>query len=257
MSPPRLTIGYSTLGERVRNIEFPPPQQSTEILVVVQGYFAAVPTSVKARNDIRVIRLTSTGVARSRNAVISAANGTYLAFADDDARPLIRGVTEALDYLDANANVCVLAGRTLDFAGRPRKRYARREKALTRWNSGKFGTVEIVVRTASLIANNLRFDEQFGAGTPNYLGDEYIFLTDAIRLGLLGVFKPIDLAEHSAESSGTEFGTEKDASARSAVLGRVFGRAAFFARFAFILRHPRRFGGIWKSCRFVAGYPSH
>jgi len=205
------------------------------------------------RRDIRFLPLDSLGVARSRNAVISSAKGNYIAFADDDARPLSRGQSEALAFLDANADVAVLAGRSVDLTGHPRKRYAKGARKLNRWNSAKFGTIEIIARKAPLLSRKLTFDERFGAGATNYLGDEYIFLTDAMKLGLRCLFRPVDLAEHDAESSGTNFGTPADASVRSAIFDRVFGRAAPVARFAFVLRNPRKLGGLGFACRFITG----
>ena len=107
--------------------------------------------------------------------------------------------------------------------GRLRKRYPRRSARLHRWNSGKAATYEMIVRRAALSTAGVRFDEEFGAGAEKYLGDEYILIADALRRGLRCRFFPHVVAVHPRTSSGSGFGTARDAAARAAVFERVFG----------------------------------
>jgi hypothetical protein len=123
---------------------------------------------------------------------------------------------------------------------------------LTRWNSGKAATYEMMLRRDAFTRAGVRFDEGFGAGVdPHFLGDEYILITDALAAGLQCRFLPVIIAVHPTVSSGAGFGTERDARARAAAFGRVFGRLAPAARLAFVLRSPRRFGSAALSARFV------
>jgi hypothetical protein len=149
-------------------------------------------------------------------------------------------------------DLALVLGIAVDEGGRLRKPYPSRTLRLSRWNSGKAATYEIMLRRDAFARAGVRFDERFGAGVdPHYLGDEYILIADAIRAGLQCRFLPVVMAMHPTVSSGAGWGTERDARARSAIFGRVFGPTAPVARLAFVARSPRRFGSAALSARFV------
>lgn len=251
MSEPLLTIGYSVLAERAAGIRLPDARPDVEVLVVVQGdpHHPEVPS----RDDVRVVHLDSTGVARSRNAVLRQARGTFVLFADDDIVFREEGVRAMLADLQRDGSIALGLGAAVDTTGTARKRYPRRSVRLHRWNSGKAATYEMMVRPKALQGAGVAFDEDFGAGVPQYLGDEYILIADAVRAGLSCRFFPHVLAVHPVTSSGSGFGTRRDAAARSAAFDRVFGPVAPVARLAFVLRRPRRFGSLGLAARFVRG----
>ena len=250
---PLLTIGYSTLVGRAQSIVLPSFRPDVEILVVVQRVSGEPEFVPPERSDVRVIRDDGVGVARSRNVVLDQAAGRYLLFGDDDATFIEAGVDSFLEVMEQDPEVSILQGRALDETGRPRKRYPKRATHLSRWNSAKVGTIELMVRRADIVDHGIRFDERFGAGAPNHLGDEYIFVSDALRAGLAGRFVPVSIAVHPAESSGSPGGDRRDARARSVVFDRVFGWWAPLPRLAFLLRRPRRFGSLGLGVRFVVG----
>lgn len=250
MNEPRLTIGWSALAARVQNIRFPESREDVELLVVVQG---DLPVGTVLPDHVSVLMLESTGVAKSRNAVLAAARGEVLLFADDDVALRMTGIEEALTAFDEDPDLALVLGQAEDEHGRLRKRYPQAAATLSRWNSAKAATYEIMVRPAVFRSRQVWFDEDFGAGAAQYLGDEYIFIVDAIERGLRCSFLPSVLAVHPTTSSGSGFGTAHDAAARAAVFDRVFGRLAVVARLSFLLRAPRRFGSVRLAARFVIG----
>ena len=254
MSEPLLTIGYSVLGERARAIRFPPRHPDVEVLVVVQGVVdGQVPAGSPQREDVRYEVLDSLGVTKSRNAVLDGARGRYVLFADDDIVFQEEGLRSVLGELEADPDLALVLATAVDEGGRLRKRYPSRSVRLTRWNSGKAATYEMMLRREAFAAAGIRFDERFGAGAPElYLGDEYILIADAVAAGLSCRFFPYVIAVHPETSSGSGFGTARDARARAAVFTRVFGRTAPVARLAFVARSPRRFGSVGLTARFVA-----
>ena len=58
-------------------------------------------------------------------------------------------------------------------------------------------------------SRDLYFDTEFGAGMDNYLGDEYIFITDAHKKKLKCIYLPINFSIHPMESSVTIWLTER------------------------------------------------
>ena len=134
-----------------------------------------------------------------------------------------------------------------------RKAYPKNSHPLKLINSAKAATYEMFIRTADFERLNIRFDENFGAGAPNYLGDEYILIADALSAGLKGTFLPIVVATHPSDSSGNVRNSKKDISARAKVFTRVFGVWAIPMRIAFLLKPPFKNFGIINSLRFIIG----
>lgn len=247
-----LTVGYSTLAERIQNISQPDIGIPHEIYISIQnpkGAEFSLPTNFQFQS----VTSNEEGVAKSRNAVLKNAKTKYLLFADDEIRFLGDGIKEAISYLEANPACDLVLAQALDTNGQLRKTYPSKEVALTKFNSAKAATYEMIVRVDSVRNKSVRFDENFGAGVKNFLGDEYIFITDLLKKGGKAVFLPVTIAIHPEESSGSRWGTESDLRARAQVFTRVFGLYAPLIRTIFYLKNHRNFGGFKNISRFARG----
>jgi len=246
----QLTIAYSTLATRAANIKLPMQRKNHEILIVVQNpdhiEFSAAP----ARSDVRVIELGSKGVAKSRNAAIDVAQGKYLVFADDDIEFDLEKLDEVIAHL-ASCKCSLVLGQATDQTGTLRKKYPTSSAWLTRFNSARAATYEMLIDVAAIRANKIRFDEDFGAGAVNYLGDEYIFISDLLKSGQKAHFIPVTMAIHPTESSGSGWGTSADLQARARIFTRVFGPLAFAVRTLFIMRNRDKVSGVSNYIRFI------
>jgi glycosyltransferase involved in cell wall biosynthesis len=247
--PIRLTIAYSTLASRVANIELPIQRDDQEILIVVQNP-DRIEFLAPSRSDVRVVELDSKGVAKSRNTAIDIAKGKYLVFADDD----IEFNLENLDQIVAHLESCkcsLVLGQATDQTGNLRKTYPATSTWLTRFNSAKAATYEMLIDVAAVRTNYIRFDEEFGAGAVNYLGDEYIFICDLLKSNQKAHFLPVTMAIHPTDSSGSGWGTSADLQARAKIFTRVFGPVAFAVRALFILRNRDKVAGLSNYLRFI------
>lgn len=242
---PLLTVGYSCLADRVHDLRLPKVGGDVEILIAVQG--GSAPTYP---HPIRTLVVDGLGVAKSRNAVIDAAAGEYLLFCDDDVKVNLPGVLAGVRHLQASRHAMVL-GRGVDCTGRLRKSYAAGGSRLTRFNSAKAATYEILIDLAQVRRAGIRFDERFGAGAELHLADEYIFITDLLAAGLTGEAIPEVFGMHPGTSSGERWGTDRDAHVRAVALNRVFGRAALMARLLFALKQTARLGDWRRVLCFV------
>jgi len=251
----RLTIGYSALSDRVAGIK--PPEGDFDLLLVVQNdgglsWKDKLPEALKGSNAV-TDELKSLGVAKSRNRVIELAKTEYLVFADDDIEFVDAGLREAIDYLDNNPQVALVLAQAASPTAGLRKPYPSKQERLTKLNSARAATYEMIIRVSAIKDLGIRFDESFGAGVENYLGDEYIFIADLISAGGKGVFLPITIATHPEVSSGSGWGTERDRKARAKVFTRVFGALAPVVRLAFGIRRLGLLGGLGNLVRFVFG----
>ena len=243
-----LTVGYSTLGKRMAGIKY---LDSVSNLVVIQNPNSDPLPATNAR--IKRVELQSRGVAKSRNAVIENTTTDYLLFGDDDIEFQEESINAALEYLQSNPDLSILLLQAVDETGTLRKPYPKQAHALKLTNSAKAATYEMIIRVSDIKKASIRFDENFGAGAENYLGDEYIFIADALRAGLKGHFLPIVIATHPTDSSGSFHNTKQDAIVRSRIFSRVFGTWAPIMRLLFILKPPSKKFGLRNSISFLIG----
>ena len=243
-----LTIGYSTLSDRAQNIKF---IAGVKNLVIVQNPKSDLMPTFPS--EVSVTELKSQGVTKSRNAAITNATGKYLLFGDDDLEFNQSGIQEVVSYLEAHPEISIVLAQAVNEKGELRKAYPKNSHSLKLRNSAKAATYEMFIRLADFRRLDIKFDENFGAGAENYLGDEYILIADALRLGLKGTFLPIIVAMHPADSSGNLKNTRKDISARSQVFTRVFGIWAIPMRLGFLVKPPFKKFGILNSIRFIIG----
>ena len=254
----KLTLGYSTLADRVGNIKPPPERPDWNVTIVIQNpenmaWRGEGLGELMLRQDLEIHELTNLGVAKSRNQAIWLSKGEYLVFSDDDIRFNVQGLQEAIRFLDDNPEYSLLLGQAVDPNGKLRKQYPKQREELTKFNSARAATYEMIIRVEAIRQLGVWFDEEFGAGAKNYLGDEYIFIVDLLAAGGRAVFMPITLATHPFESSGSRWGSKKDRRARAAIFTRVFGAKAPLIRFAFGLRRLKELGGPLKFFLFVLG----
>ena len=243
-----LTIAIASMDTRLHRLSLAGLPMLPEVVwqIFAQGDPARIAAHADrlARPDIRLIASPGQGAARNRNAALAAADTDLLLFADDDLTFHPEGITAVIARMVAQPEADFLCARLSDPAGRPRKRYSRDGQPARWFNCGKVGTPELALRPARFRAAGVQFDPGFGAGAPDWLGDEYIFLCDALRAGLRGRHVALTLASHPAESSGLAQGPAVMA-VRRRVLIRALGRwRSWPVRAIFALRHRRAVGGL-------------
>ena len=241
-----LTFGYSTLADRLENIQLPnlKDHPDWDVLITVQSGTAELPTAeqlAKAPKGerVQVLAFAGSGVTKIRNQALASAKGDYLIFADDDITFDEEGILNALEYME-DAELALLLGQAVDETGTLRKSYPSKPTKLNKLNSAKAATYEMLVNTKAVKLSGVSFDESFGAGAPEtYLGDEYILIADLVAKGLNCYFVPITLATHPTYSSGSGWGTPRDRKARALIFDRVFQgnrTLPYLARIGFGLR---------------------
>ena len=243
-----LTIGYSTLASRAKNIKF---LTSVNNLVIVQN-----PDLISLPNfpsEVQIVELHNKGVAKSRNAAITNTETEYLIFGDDDIEFNETGITSAVNFLNTNPGISILLMQAVDGTGKLRKSYPTKSHRLKLTNSAKAATYEMMIRVSDIKGAGIKFDENFGAGATNYLGDEFIFIADALRSGLKGQFEPIVIATHPTESSGSLRNSTTDRRARAKIFSRVFGIWAPLMRTLFVAKPPSKKFGFVNSLLFIIG----
>ena len=250
MTAPSLTVAIATLADRMHRVDIDqlPVIAGVDYHIFVQDTPVALPTH--PRSDITLTGLDSHGVTISRNAAIAAASGEILLFADDDLVLATYNYAALRTWFADHPNQDFVCGQLQDALGAPFKSYGPDMARVTRLNSAKVGTPELAVRVQSVRDAGVTFDTDFGAGSANWLGDEYIFLCDALRAGLQGRHIALHLATHAAPSSGQDNSAASFA-VREAVFRRALHPVSWPLRCAFAWRHRKRFPGWGSLFRFV------
>ncbi|WP_297771172.1 glycosyltransferase [uncultured Roseovarius sp.] len=248
-----VTVAISTIGPRLSRLVLPPACPGIDYLVMVQkGDTDACPDALSERDDVTVSRLCSVGLSHSRNAAFEHATGALLVFADDDMTLDTDGFCRLARAFTAAPDLGFAAGWRSDrLPGAGRRG---RPHRLHHFNSGRICAPELMVRRSAVEAAGLRFDPDFGLGARFGLGEEYVFVTDALKAGLRGLSLPVAVGRHPSESTGDNWCRADLMQARVAVLGRVFGRYAPLVRVLYALRYRRRIGGLRHFLAFVRGH---
>ena len=119
VNEPKITIGYSSLSDRVSSIDLPSKKAGTEILIAVQGGWVEPPD----RDDVRMIYLDSFGAAKSRNEILRKAEGEIVFFGDDDMYWKDEGLIKVVEYFDQYEEVDLILCQSKNEHGNLRKRY--------------------------------------------------------------------------------------------------------------------------------------
>lgn len=247
---PTLTVAISTRGVRALGLRASdwPEIPGVDYLVLVQDIEADPAIEphlarLASRPSVTVLSISSTGLSRSRNAALDNARGDILLITDDDVSHPAGAYSGLRRFFAEHAETSIVCGISCDPDGNPRKKRRNTVRRMSRFNSGGISSHELAFRLAPVRSSGVRFDVDFGAGagTTAFLGEEYIFVADCLRAGLVGNFVPQEVSIHPAESSGFVWKGTAAARARAATINRVFGPVAPFARFAFWFKNRRRF----------------
>ena len=200
---PQITVATSTTINRVNSVRDIDCSIDVDHLVLVQGISnISDDLSKLGPESATLIYLEGRGVARSRNQAIKECKTEFLIFSDDDARLVGPGICKVLLEFQRSPEVDFLLLRSVDEGGNPRKRYPRSGKSASRFNTGRYGTIEIAIRVDKVRRSGSLFNVHFGAGTDLPLGDEYLFIVEMLKRGLKGRHSDSVISVHDIESSG-------------------------------------------------------
>lgn len=220
----KITIIVSTLNKGVEKIQKLVSIQHPQLvyLVVFQNTTGTSIPSFLKREDIKVIEINSLGLSKSRNVGLRSCKTKYALFSDDDVIYFDNTVNDILESF-ATTQADVLTFKIKTGENEPDyKEYQPQQSHLNKLPRTHFiSSIEIAINVASIINNNISFDERFGLGTPMKKGEESIFISDCKRIGLNCIYIPIFIVCHPFESSRYNKITRKE---------RVMYHAAFTKR---------------------------
>ncbi len=248
---PTLTIAVSTIGDGYKNLHVLPPQVGVFWIVLIQQTKGYPENLFSDRPDLLVIRLNCIGLSNSRNQALKHAQTSLLLFADDDAVLDINGINALRQKFAED--------RTLDFGAGwrkehfPKRHHQRKTYKLTRYNTGRICAPELILRLRPFRQKSNCFNTDFGLGATHEIGEEYIFVTDALAKGMSGKSFPIIMASHPHPSTGNNWNSQQILAARHCVIDHVFGRLSRLVKILYAIRHRKKFASLSTAVHFAIG----
>jgi glycosyltransferase involved in cell wall biosynthesis len=183
------------------------------------------------------------GLSRSRNKAIQNSSGDICILADDDLvyvdeyEKIVKAAYEK--YTDADIIVFYVSSDNKLNQKAPLK-----EGKINYITSMKVQSVQVTFKKDSIIEKEIKFDENFGTGTSNYMGEENIFLFDALKNGLKIVSLPVKIANIiEGESSWFKGYTKEYFIVKSKVFKRMSRKMWLILVLQFVIRKRNLYKG--------------
>ena len=153
------------------------------------------------RDDFKIVRSDTKGLAVNRNIAISKATAPILLVSDDDVVYSKEWLAAIIDAFDTHKEADIIAFRYTSSGNN--KYYPSASVSLDTPPKGYFvSSIEIAFRKDA-IKGKIWFNENFGVGAMFPSGEEDIFLRDCLDAGIKGIFLPVTIARHDhATTSG-------------------------------------------------------
>lgn len=179
--------------------------------------------------QIKVINMFEFGLSKSRNVALDNANSQLIIFTDDDVVFQQDFETKLLQVFNLHTLHDGFRFQFLNGKGNLAKKYPHHfEEKLSQFEILNTSSVELVFKSESIKHVSLKFDENFGLGSNFSMGEEAVFVSDAIKLGLNIGFVPTILVAHSQLSTGHKTIISKQYFIHSAVFYRIYGKMYLF-----------------------------
>ena len=178
---------------------------------------------------IKVINVLEKGLSKSRNLALQHATKKLIVFTDDDVVFEANFDTTIINAFNYYPN---FDGFRFPFQmkeGVVAKKYSSTfQSQLSAFDILNTSSVELVFKKEAIQSARLHFDENFGLGSPFYMGEEAIFVFDAKRKGLKMGFVPQILLTHSQFTTTQKATILERYFYQSAVFYRIFGKMYLF-----------------------------
>lgn len=231
----KVTVLISTVGERINQIILPESCEDVLYVVVHQQPRSDI---FFDRDDVVYIPSSDRGLSKSRNIALQNCFTKYGLICDDDVLIDVKELLSAVEFAEFHGSdivTCRFAYSDGNMKVYPENGFIHNIRSLT-----SVCSIEILVKAEVLHEGFIAFDEKFGLGTSLPSGEEYIFLSDALKAGLEIRHSSCVICVHPPVTSGMDFFTTKEKiKAKREMLCRVFGRGALLVMLVFFMKKFR------------------
>ncbi len=186
-------------------------------------------------------KIHSKGVAINRNnALKHRVKGSICLLSDDDVVYFENSFKKIIQEFKEDTALEFLTFKIKTFSGKNYKEYKEHEFKHTLKSLSIIGIVDVAFKEEMIEKYSLRFDERFGPGGEYSIGEDFIFMTDAVKKKANIQYKPIDIVQH--EDMGTGMVLRDDIIfGRGAMFARVFGKLGSIINIYFAIKNKKKY----------------
>ena len=192
-------------------------------------------------NYVVYSQINSSGVAKNRNnALQHRIKGSICLLADDDILYYVDSFKQILHTFQEESALEFLTFKIKTFSGKDYKNYKPYAFRHTLKTLSIIGIVDVAFREEMIDKYALHFDERFGPGGHYAIGEDFIFMTDAVKQGAVIEYKPIDIVQHEELGTGMIL-LDNIIFGRGAMFARVFGLLCFPLNVYFAIKNREKY----------------
>ncbi len=176
--------------------------------------------------NVRVINSFEKGLSKSRNLAINNAVGPICLNVDDDVI-FIEGFDRIIVEAFSKYAHSIITFQTLTTQGKDYWKYPKEAMPHNKFVTQKTLSIEIAFLVEKLKNKNLFFDERFGLGAQFEDAENFVFLSDAKKKGLMPFFVPKYITKHPPLSSSDAVETDRLLYAKAAIKAYAYGNLSY------------------------------
>jgi energy-converting hydrogenase A subunit M len=206
---------------------------------------------LKRRNDVIYSSIFSRGVAKNRNNCLKLrVPGSICLLADDDIVYFDESFNKILKIFEEEQNIDFLTFKIKTFDEKDYKIYKNYTFKHNIRTLSNIGIIDVAFREECILKYDLRFDERFGPGSKYPIGEDFIFMTDALKKGANIIFKPIDIVMHGNIGTG-QLLKDRIIFGRGAMFARVFNKLSYMVNLYFAFKQYKNYKNKYTFFKYI------
>ncbi|MFT4244723.1 MAG: glycosyltransferase family 2 protein [Candidatus Woesearchaeota archaeon] len=239
----KISVLVTTMNNGIERVlkELVPQLVNCEIIISHQITDKTIKPLTKIPKKVVYTYMHNKGLSKNRNNALKYATGDICVICDDDLN-YVKGFNETiLRAYEKNKNADIITFNAINEKGTLHSKFSKKKRVFKHTNITILSITSwmITFKRKSALKHKLFFDEKYGLGTKICVGEENIFLKDALdkQMRVIHYQKPIVI--HPDESSGVDYRDELIKS-RPLVFKRMFGIIGYlFALVYFPIFHRK------------------
>ena len=226
----KLDILISTANDGIYDVKqlLLSPQKNIKYIISHQIYDGKRYDIQFTRKDVIYKKSYTKGLAKNRNLALSMATGDIFLISDDDVSYKKEWFPYIFKAFKTNPEAAIITFQMRSNPGESEyKIYPNTPFYHDIRTIFSVSSIEIAFRPEIMKQVGLKFDENFGIGSIFYIGEENIFLMDALKKGFNIIFQPYYVAQHPYRTPRLPT-SEGEIRTLGALFYRIFGLLCVF-----------------------------
>lgn len=197
---------------------------------------------------VRVININEKGLSKSRNLAIINASKKICLIADDDVVYCSSFDQDILSTFNKNPIASIITFNHQRVGKEKPQNVSKEAFCHSSKTIENVCSIEIAFQLNDIKANAIFFDENFGLGSYFETAEEFLFLSNALRMNLKVLYSPFVIVYHPLLSSGEKQGADKILYARAALFYKTKTNLAYIWLFKYVFFLFRQEYIRWDEC---------